>query len=537
MAERKVSVRLALVGGKEVEDELRRIGAEGSGNLNRLGTDGARSFDQLGKSSGATKVAIQNTAFQLQDFAVQVAGGTSATRAMSQQLPQLLSGFGLWGVLAGTAAAVMIPLVGSLFDGADAASQFTDELLKSGGTASSVASAISAVQDVARTYNDTINQTGGASSAAAQAVIANSEAEFQARKEVLNVEIELLRIRGQERKEAAQNLTDQIEKSRNSTMEDLGTAAAMRADARTIRTFGTNAALGAQTPPDALATLLPGFSSVQNAGAVDSLIESRKTDLLALQKLNAEGRLDDLQLAAAEEIYSKDFKDLQTAVAATVPASRAAGGASRAAAEEAAAGWQAAVDGLKQYAEAAKDIGKDVGDAIVGAFRGAETAVGNFVNTGKFSFHDMVTSMLADLAQLAIRKTVLGPLATALQGSLSGGGLGWLGSWINAGTSASVNHDGGLVGAGGLRRSVPAAVFAGAARFHDGGWPGLRSDEVPAILQRGERVQSRDEVRQGLGARPLAVTINARDAESFRQSRVQVATDLARAIAFGQRGY
>lgn len=48
---------------------------------------------------------IRNSAYQLQDLAVQIQGGTSVTTALSQQLPQLLSGFGLLGVVAGAAAA------------------------------------------------------------------------------------------------------------------------------------------------------------------------------------------------------------------------------------------------------------------------------------------------------------------------------------------------------------------------------------------------------------------------------------------------
>lgn len=45
-------------------------------------------------------------------------------------------------------------------------------------------------------------------------------------------------------------------------------------------------------------------------------------------------------------------------------------------------------------------------------------------------------------------------------------------------------HAGGVVGSGGVSRSVPASVFIGAPRFHTG----LASDEFPAILQRGETV-------------------------------------------------
>jgi hypothetical protein len=87
---------------------------------------------------------------------------------------------------------------------------------------------------------------------------------------------------------------------------------------------------------------------------------------------------------------------------------------------------------------------------------------------------------------------------------------------------------------------VPAMAFADAPRMHAGGMAGLRADEVPAILQRGERVLSRAEARDydGPGRREPNVTVNimTRDAESFRQSRTQVAADISRAVALGRRG-
>ena len=73
------------------------------------------------------------------------------------------------------------------------------------------------------------------------------------------------------------------------------------------------------------------------------------------------------------------------------------------------------------------------------------------------------------------------------------------------------------------------------ALAHDG-FAGLRPDEVPAILQKGERVLSRRETA-GYGAGgPVSITIQTRDAESFRQSRTQVASDIARAVSLGRRG-
>jgi uncharacterized protein (TIGR02217 family) len=72
---------------------------------------------------------------------------------------------------------------------------------------------------------------------------------------------------------------------------------------------------------------------------------------------------------------------------------------------------------------------------------------------------------------------------------------------------------------------VPAMAFAPAPRMHSGGMAGLRNDEVPAILQRGERVPSRRESQAFGAGGGVNVTIMARDAESFRQSGTQVAAD------------
>ena len=40
--------------------------------------------------------------------------------------------------------------------------------------------------------------------------------------------------------------------------------------------------------------------------------------------------------------------------------------------------------------------------------------MGEFVKTGKLDFRDLVTSMIADLAKLAARRFILGPIANAL---------------------------------------------------------------------------------------------------------------------------
>ena len=107
-----------------VSEAMRRIDGEFT-KSNRRVTDGlARKGQQLRESAGNYRnvgFAAQNAAFQVGDFFTQVAGGTAPTRAFAQQLPQLLGGLGLFGALAGAAAAALIPLAGSLFDAAEEA--------------------------------------------------------------------------------------------------------------------------------------------------------------------------------------------------------------------------------------------------------------------------------------------------------------------------------------------------------------------------------------------------------------------------------
>lgn len=70
---------------------------------------------QVGNGLGRNfQMQVQNAAFQIGDFAVQVGSGTSASRAFAQQMPQLLGGFGVLGAVAGAVVAVAAPLAASL---------------------------------------------------------------------------------------------------------------------------------------------------------------------------------------------------------------------------------------------------------------------------------------------------------------------------------------------------------------------------------------------------------------------------------------
>ena len=265
------------------------------------------------------------------------------------------------------------------------------------------------------------------------------------------------------------------------------------------------------------------------AGAFDGVREAVTALVEAVRGSGeeTEGALD--AAAAGARRVAEALDEAETSAGRAGAAGREAGTDTATGAEEAVTGWQAVTAALADYAARAREIGADIGQALVGAFGAAENAVADFVRKGKLDFRDLVTSMIADLARLAARRFILGPLAGLLSGVLGGAG----------GMFASVLHAGGTVGVAGPGRMVPALAFAGAPRMHSGGWVGLKPDEVPAILQRGERVLSRREAAGygGRGAAPsVNVTILTRDAESFRQSRTQVAADIARAVSMGRRG-
>jgi hypothetical protein len=250
----------------------------------------------------------------------------------------------------------------------------------------------------------------------------------------------------------------------------------------------------------------------------------------AMTSAGTESEIALADAATSADALGLELDETAAAVGGAGTAARAAGAAAAEGADQAVTGWTAVTAALANYATKARDIGGDIGQTLVGAFQSAENAVGDFVKTGKLDFSGLVTSMIADLAKLAARRFILGPIADALSGAFGGAG----------GIFANILHAGGMVGSPGPGRMVPAMAFAGAPRMHSGGWAGIKPDEVPAILQRGERVLSRREAAgysQGQSSTPTVnVTIMSRDAESFRQSRTQVAADIARAVSLGRRG-
>jgi lambda family phage tail tape measure protein len=97
-----------------VDDIKVNINVSGTAQVNQA-ADGMNKLgnaaDSAQKKTKAFAGGARNVSYQIQDIAVQTAMGTSAFIVMGQQLPQLLSGFGLMGAVIGAVAAVSIPLL------------------------------------------------------------------------------------------------------------------------------------------------------------------------------------------------------------------------------------------------------------------------------------------------------------------------------------------------------------------------------------------------------------------------------------------
>lgn len=148
----------AVKGIADVSKSLAKVPAAGSG-----ATKSARGFagamKRLGSASGQTRSQIQNMAFQFQDMAVQIEMGTSVSRTLSQQLPQLAGGFGVVGAAVGVLAGVGIPLLAFAFS-------------KLGGEGDRLAKTLAGVRDVSKDISAELAMLeSGAQSQEEQAVI------------------------------------------------------------------------------------------------------------------------------------------------------------------------------------------------------------------------------------------------------------------------------------------------------------------------------------------------------------------------------
>lgn len=126
---KKIDIRVATTGAGQAAADLNKIGAaqETIHTATGAATKSLEGFSQAGQkvtmSSGTSRFAMQNMAFQFQDLAVQAEMGTNAVRIFSQQVPQMLGGFDPVGAIAGAVVGIAVPLGAALFNVGKAAGE------------------------------------------------------------------------------------------------------------------------------------------------------------------------------------------------------------------------------------------------------------------------------------------------------------------------------------------------------------------------------------------------------------------------------
>ena len=104
MAERRIVLSISLSGAEKLRQDLTALGPAGESALARLDAAAQKSgsgMQDASKSAVDLRYAVGQAGYQIQDFAVQVQGGTSALVALGQQGSQMLGIFGPAGAIAG----------------------------------------------------------------------------------------------------------------------------------------------------------------------------------------------------------------------------------------------------------------------------------------------------------------------------------------------------------------------------------------------------------------------------------------------------
>jgi lambda family phage tail tape measure protein len=188
--------------------------------------------------------------------------------------------------------------------------------------------------------------------------------------------------------------------------------------------------------------------------------------------------------------------------------------------------WQTgATTSLQKYLDSAENIAKGTEDAFTRAFKGVEDAFVSLAMTGSLNFTNLTNSIIADIIRLQARAATAG-LANFLTKSLTSM---FSASLPDASGQHSVQgnadyvydlHTGGIAGNGGSGRYLrDMRIFEDAPRYHSGGTIGLKPDEVPAILQRGERVLPRGAQIDNSVPVNIVVNNNGSSAQATAQDR------------------
>lgn len=257
-----------------------------------------------------------------------------------------------------------------------------------------------------------------------------------------------------------------------------------------------------------------------------NLLTQLRRDILQQMQAALEGGNTEVYVKLQGDLANLDVKlkaalesQLKLAQAMTDPEAAAA----------AAANIQLQIDALGRLNQKAIltsfNVGKLFGDNLIAgadAFLAKIRETGDVLQSAKDAFRQFASDFLLQLAQMILKQAILNALMAMMPGAAGGGGLG---GGILSAFGVGVQHNGGITGTGNMQRSVSPAWFANATRYHSGGVAGLKPNEVPTILEKGEEVLPANDPRHvnnggGQGSSNVKI-VNAIDAGSFVSAGVE----------------
>jgi hypothetical protein len=215
MASKKVNIqidtRANTTGAKQAETALDAV-ATSTKRAETASTAAATASTKQAAGTSRVGVIAQSAGYQVQDFAVQVAGGTSALTAMAQQAPQFLGVFGPKGAIAGAliavgaiAAKVFLGMRDDSASTAESAALLAEAVEQIGENAAKAVSRdidfgleqIDAAAEQAQALAGAFDGVAAAANAAALTSLANAE-------KIREAELEIRRLRGEQVDEMAE---------------------------------------------------------------------------------------------------------------------------------------------------------------------------------------------------------------------------------------------------------------------------------------------------------------------------------------------
>jgi tape measure domain-containing protein len=142
-----------------------------------------------------------------------------------------------------------------------------------------------------------------------------------------------------------------------------------------------------------------------------------------------------------------------------------------------------------------EDVARTFSSGLTNAILQFATAVGegtDVFTAARDAFLQFASDFLRKIAEMILQQLIFNAISGLFGGGGGGGGIltGLFGTGHTGGVVGSKR-----IGSGNPVRRLNPAIFARAPRFHNGGMPGLRPGEVPAVLLEGEEVLSKQDPR------------------------------------------